>query len=121
MFYDLIYAAVVPLFKELWWGVGEDRIDSLNTFTVDYHHTKDKNLDLHVDDAEITINYCLGEKFTGGDLVFEGVRCLAHQDLHSENNYVETKPFRYKNVPGRALIHLGKHLHRAEDIESGER
>lgn len=35
-------------------------------------------LGFHVDDSEVTLNACLGEKFSGGKLYFKGVRCDKH-------------------------------------------
>ena len=75
IFTKLIDHVIQPIAMELWWGIGEDSLSAHNTFTVDYHQTRDKKLELHIDDSEITINYCLGQEFTGGDLVFEGMRC----------------------------------------------
>lgn len=34
---------------------------------------------------------------------------------------LEKHQFIYKNVPGRALIHMGQHLHLAEEHKSGTR
>lgn len=41
-------------------------------FVVEYGTDKDKKLDWHVDESEVTLNVCLGKRFTGGDLVFSG-------------------------------------------------
>ena len=60
-------------------GVGEDTLDHHNTFTTAYSDTQDKSLTLHVDDSEITVNYCLGiPGFQGCLLEFNGVRCRIH-------------------------------------------
>ena len=57
---EMVQRVVIPLAKKLWSGVGEDTLHMHNAFTVDYHKTKDKNLELHVDDSEVTVNICLG-------------------------------------------------------------
>lgn len=38
----------------------------------------------HGDDSEVTLNVCLGEQFTGGELFFHGVHCNKHLDVESE-------------------------------------
>ena len=37
----------------------------------------------HVDDAEVTLNVCLGKQFSGGELFFRGMRCDKH--VHTES------------------------------------
>lgn len=66
---------------KLWKGMGEDSLDQHHGFTVEYAMDKDKKLDMHVDDSEITVNYCLGTKFTGGNVKFFGVRCNTHMNV----------------------------------------
>jgi hypothetical protein len=73
-------------------------------FIVDYEIGKDKKLDFHVDDSEVTINVCLGESFEGGSLYFGGIRCDAHQQS-------PIPPKDHVNVPhsvGTALLHAGE-------------
>jgi hypothetical protein len=45
-------------------------------FVVEYGADKDKKLDWHVDDSDVTLNVCLGKEFVGGDLVFSGTLLL---------------------------------------------
>ena len=46
-----------------------------HAFTVRYAPTQDKKLDKHVDNADITLNVCLGrEGFKGGHLLFQGCK-----------------------------------------------
>lgn len=87
-------------------------IDQHYSFIVEYEEKKDTNLDFHVDDSEMTINTCLGLKFTGGGIYFNG---LEGQKV-SENDYEE-----YDHVVGRSIIHDGKHRHGALELESGHR
>jgi len=54
-------------------------LDHHHGFVVEYALNKDKKLDFHVDDSEVTINLCLGKEFTGGELYFGGIRCGKHQ------------------------------------------
>jgi hypothetical protein len=93
-------------------------LDHHHGFVVAYEMGKDVNLDMHVDDADITLNICLGKQFTKGDLLFAGVRCHHHQRttfaLPGEQVFVEHKV-------GQACLHVGRHRHAATGIDSGER
>ena len=75
MLNSIMINVVSPIAKKLFWDIGEDSLDHHHGMTVEYGEGKDKKLSLHVDDAEITINYCLGTAFTGGKVRFLGVRC----------------------------------------------
>lgn len=67
---------ISPISKQLWWDMGQDSLDHHHAFTVEYAANKDKKLDLHRDDSEVTVNYCLGTDFKGGVVRFQGMRCL---------------------------------------------
>ena len=60
MIQEFIQNVVKPLARCLWSGIGEDGLDSHHAFTVEYGDGKDRKLDKHYDDAEVTINYCMG-------------------------------------------------------------
>ena len=60
MLQQMIQIIIQPLSMKLWKGIGEDQLDEHHGFTVEYGMDKDKKLDMHVDDSEITVNYCLG-------------------------------------------------------------
>jgi hypothetical protein len=49
-------------------------LDSHHGFIVEYELGKDSKLDFHVDEADVTLNLCLGKEFKGGDLYFAGIR-----------------------------------------------
>lgn len=67
----------------------------------------------HTDDSEVTLNICLGkEGFEGGDLIIRGLRNTDGENAESA---------RIRPVPGRAVIHLGQHLHEVAPVLSGER
>lgn len=66
----------------------------------------------HTDDAEVTLNLCLGREFSGGDLVFRGLRNSASEG--SEEAIVRPRP-------GRAVLHLGQHLHEVTTVTGGQR
>ena len=64
----------------------------------------------HTDDAEVTLNICLGDKFDGGDLFFWGLRGQGNNLLGE-----------YEPEVGRAVIHSGRHLHEVTPITTGNR
>jgi hypothetical protein len=87
---------------------------------------RERKLQLHVDDSLITVNVCLGRPgFTGSDLFFVGaqpstVPGVARAQRRLPKGAAEAE-VRGAPVPGRALIHFGRHPHRTTPIESGER
>mmetsp|Transcript_20713 Transcript_20713/g.33395 ORF Transcript_20713/g.33395 Transcript_20713/m.33395 type:complete len:168 (-) Transcript_20713:25-528(-) len=93
-------------------------LTSHRAFTVDYERGKDTELREHYDDAEITLNVCLGtEDFKGGDLIFfDGVRGFKAKEESSVKKYL-----RIKHKIGNAVIHLGSGIHRALHITGGRR
>ena len=103
----------------MWSGIGEDSLDHNIPFTVDYSENKDQKLSPHVDDSEITVNYCLtvSDDIKGNKLSFKGVKCRQHLATSSkEKDFSEieieaSEVHEYENVAGRAVMHLGHHLH----------
>ncbi|KAH8065388.1 hypothetical protein JL720_12805 [Aureococcus anophagefferens] len=72
----------------------------------------------HTDDAEVTLNVCLGAQFAGGRLKFHGLRTPATvhpMDLPREDELA------YAHELGRAVLHRGAHFHEVEDVTSGAR
>jgi hypothetical protein len=67
---------------------------------------------MHHDASEATLNVCLGRDFTGAGLRICGQFGSAK---HRRLQYV------HKHRRGHALLHLGRHRHGADDIETGER
>ncbi|RWS14885.1 2-oxoglutarate and iron-dependent oxygenase domain-containing protein 2-like isoform X1 [Dinothrombium tinctorium] len=91
------------------WG-GKD-LDSQKAFTVHYKEGQDLELATHFDNSEITLNICVGNVFTGGELFF-----LNNRDCYDVNSII-----RFIHDIGRGVLHLGNQLHGAMPIESGER
>ena len=52
-------------------------MDSYKAFTVKYKIGEDLNLGYHFDNAEVTLNVCLGKKFAGGNLYFGDMKQVA--------------------------------------------
>jgi predicted 2-oxoglutarate/Fe(II)-dependent dioxygenase YbiX len=60
------------------------------------------------------MNIGLGCEFEGGELAFHGVRGTQAEGERDDS-------FRYTPTLGRALIHLGRHLHEVLPVTSGDR
>ena len=78
IFQLLINEIITPISKKLWHGVGEDSLDCHNSFTTAYSENQDTELEAHIDDSEISVNYCLENHAGGGNVIFKGVRCRPH-------------------------------------------
>lgn len=83
-------------------------LNSHHSFLVRYQIGEDVKLKKHRDDSELTMNICLGKKFSGGSLKF-------FDSSHSKEG------LSFEHQKGKSLIHLGKHYHKANRIESGTR
>lgn len=94
-----------------------DQLDEHHGFAVEYSLDKDRQLDFHVDDSEVTLNICLGVEFEGGELYFGGIRCPVHQ----QNPPKPDEAFLVGHEVGSALLHLGRHRHAATPIKAGRR
>ncbi|XP_057446978.1 2-oxoglutarate and iron-dependent oxygenase domain-containing protein CP2 isoform X1 [Lotus japonicus] len=106
-----------PLSKVLFAEVGGATLDSHHGFVVEYGNDRDVDLGFHVDDSEVTLNVCLGKEFSGGELFFRGTRCEKHVNTGTQSE----EYFDYSHVPGRAVLHRGRHRHGARATTSGHR
>ena len=107
---------ICPLAELIFPGPGS-ALNAHRAFTVEYEKGKDEELSTHYDDAEVTLNVCLGKDFKGGDLIIYGRKRTAQHRLESKAPHAVRVP----HVPGRAVLHLGSAMHRAEPIVSGTR
>jgi hypothetical protein len=114
---QLMEQYILPFSARLYPDVGGDSLDSHHGFIVEYKVGKDTSLDFHVDASDVTLNVCLGKKFTGGTLYFRGIRCSHCQ----ETPWQPEEEFEIEHAPGQAILHRGKHRHGANPIISGER
>ncbi len=113
----LVVDGLRPFAAQVFAEVGGAALDDHHAFVVEYAPGKDTALDFHVDDAEVTLNLSLGEDFDGGDLYFRGRRCWQHvQTSCSTSDEVDIA-----HVPGRAILHAGKHRHGARIVRRGRR
>ena len=130
---DILERCMAPMCQALY-GSKEDA--AMVTSALDHHHSfvvryraKDssaatiqknddddgtRGLDMHHDASEATLNICLGrDNFTSGGLRF----CGRFEDA---NHRTSTQTV-VSHEKGRAILHLGRHRHGADDIDSGER
>ena len=124
-FFDEVVQMLLPITSLLFSKEGGDTLDDHHAFTVEYEHGGDTCLGFHVDDAEVTLNICLGEEFEGGDVYFRGQRCAAHVNTAPISD-VQINPFLnecfdYKNIPGLGILHAGKNRHGVKPIDDGHR
>ncbi|XP_057477889.1 LOW QUALITY PROTEIN: 2-oxoglutarate and iron-dependent oxygenase domain-containing protein CP2-like [Actinidia eriantha] len=106
-----------PLSKAFFPEVGGSTLDTHHGFVVEYGMDRDVDLGFHVDDSEVTLNVCLGKQFSGGELFFRGIRCEKHVNTETQSEEI----FDYSHVPGRAILHRGRHRHGARATTSGHR
>ncbi|KAK6134234.1 hypothetical protein DH2020_032039 [Rehmannia glutinosa] len=106
-----------PLSKVFFAEVGGSTLDAHHGFVLEYGMDRDVDLGFHVDDSEVTLNVCLGKQFSGGELFFRGVRCEKHVNTETQSEEI----FDYSHVPGRAVLHRGRHRHGARATTSGNR
>lgn len=109
--------ALRPLAGRLFPAHGGATVDHHHAFVVRYAEGEDLDLGFHADDAEVTLNLCLGDGFLGGDLYFEGERCAGHRQSPSS----PAERFPWAHQPGVALLHAGANRHGARPLRAGER
>ena len=67
---------LMPLARLLYPDLVGGGLDSHRAFVVKYAMKEDLDLSYHFDNAEVTLNICLGANFTGGDLYFGPMRTV---------------------------------------------
>lgn len=87
-------------------------LDHHHSFMVSYGVDKDRHLDMHTDDSEVTLNVNLIDDFTGSSLTFCGLFGTVGRRKHQIS---------YAHKRGRAVIHAGLHTHGAAPLKSGTR
>ncbi len=116
---DLLDAApgLRLLLEERFADVGGKAIDAHHSYFVDYGRGGDEDLGFHVDDSEVTLNLCLGETFSGAELVMMGRRC----DRHRQTAVMAHEELEISHEPGTLVVHAGRHRHRVDPIRRGRR
>ncbi len=92
-------------------------LGSLHAFAVHYAEDRDLDLDLHVDQSDLTLNLCLDGWFEGGNLELSGARCMDHLDHEAGAEEL----VRVEHAPGQAIVHRGSVRHRVRPLETGRR
>ena len=106
-----------PLLLEHFAGFAAASLDHHHSYLVQYGRELDEDLGFHVDDSEVTLNLCLGESFSGAELVMLGARC----DRHRQTPVEAGEELEIHHEPGMLVIHSGCHRHRVEPIRRGKR
>ncbi|KAM7280228.1 hypothetical protein ACFE04_007362 [Oxalis oulophora] len=116
MLKTLLDGCISPIATVFYLEVGGATLDSHHGFAVEYGEGNDSELGLHVDDSEITLDVCLGQQFSGGDLYFSGTRCDQHVNTPRLS---EDITFEYAHVPGHAVLYRGRSRHVVRATTSG--
>ena len=116
--HSLVQSIVGPLTRRLFSDeIFATSLDAQHTFCVEYKAEElgdgDRNLDMHHDAAEVTLNVCLGRG------VFEASGLQFCGRFGARNHRGDQ--LRLKHKVGQAVMHLGRHRHGADDIAKGER
>jgi hypothetical protein len=114
MFDALLAQYILPLASRLYPAFGGATLDHHHTFVVQYAPDKDRRLDMHTDDSDVTVNIALSpvSGFQGGDLDICGLSGTQEHRLFRS---------RIAHLQGHAILHLGLQRHGALDVVSGER
>ncbi len=114
---SIVERVIEPFAKQAYPEVAACGLDAHHAFIVEYSPDTDDHLSWHVDDAEVTLNLCLGKVFSGGDLLFRGRRCAWHRD----SAWSDDEVVQLAHEPGTAIIHAGANRHEALPVVSGFR
>lgn len=109
--------ALRALLADRFRAFGGDALDGHYSYLVDYGRSGDEDLGFHVDDSEVTLNLCLGETFSGSELVMLGRRC----DQHRQTPVQAGETVEILHEPGALVVHAGRHRHRVDPIRTGRR
>ena len=114
---ELVTRWLRPLAAELYPDLGGATLDEHHAYLVDYHARGDLDLAQHVDNAEVTLNLCLGGDFEGSELRFFGMRCPRHW----QTSHAPDEEFAVPHEPGVAIVHAGSHRHEVDPLIRGRR
>jgi hypothetical protein len=119
---NLLFQLVVrpisrQLYQETEMGGAHGDLDWRHGFITAYSadpdtHKPRERLVPHTDDAEVTLNVCIGDVFIGGNLIIRGLRGTGR----AGQVVGEYTPER-----GRALLHAGRQFHEVTQVTSGDR
>ncbi|XP_005091813.1 2-oxoglutarate and iron-dependent oxygenase domain-containing protein 2 isoform X2 [Aplysia californica] len=112
----LIQKYLLPICASLFPSWGGGTIDSFKAFSVKYEMGNDLQLATHYDNAEVTININLGDKYEGGNLQFG--RIFGDEEEY-EGKGEESYTCDHKK--GHGILHCGRRMHSALPITQGMR
>lgn len=101
-----------PVASVLYPDCGGRCLDSHKAFVVKYDMNEDLDLSYHYDNAEVTLNVCLGKVFTEGGLYFGDMKQVPVSEAECRE---------VTHRLGEGLLHRGQHMHGALPISSGQR
>ncbi|KAG5613387.1 hypothetical protein H5410_024668 [Solanum commersonii] len=101
MLQNLMDSFISPISKVFFTQVGGSTLDE-HECVVEYHTDGENELVVQVDDTELTLNVCLGQRFSGGELCFQGVYCEKHVDTPTRPESDSIKYYEILGVPNSA-------------------
>ena len=120
---DVFQKVVIPLSKQVFDKHTSD-LDFQHSYFVGYAPNECPTRNLirnalipHSDDSEITLNVCLSDGYTGGELNFHG----AVSKDEFPTGVAPKVEYTYKHRLGRCVLHLGKQIHSVSSVTQGER
>ncbi|XP_028396863.1 2-oxoglutarate and iron-dependent oxygenase domain-containing protein 2-like isoform X4 [Dendronephthya gigantea] len=108
----LLHQYIKPLSGLMFPKNGGRSLDSYKAFTVKYKMGDDLSLGYHYDNAEVTLNVCMGKNFTEGNLYFGDMK---------EVPVFQSECIEMEHRQGYGILHRGGQMHGALPIHSGER
>lgn len=114
---DALRERLAPHLARVYPDIGGATLDHHHSYLVEYGGELDEELGFHVDDSEVTLNLCLGESFSGAELVLLGRRC----DRHVQSAVLPGETIEFDHEPGVCVVHAGRHRHRVDPILRGVR
>ena len=96
---------------------GGATLDSHRAFIVSYGSEADLDLDLHYDNAEVTVNISLDDQFQDGELYIGRM----HSDLQSMPHSSAPEYCSCQHKLGYGLFHRGQQMHGALPLSAGVR
>ena len=113
---ELVETVFKPIISACFLNGESAKFPFTNAYLVDIFPGS-KEIGLHTDSSDFTVNICLGGEFEGSEQYFQGRRCKKHLNTwhRPEEHYEHT------HQPGFALIHRGSHRSGVYSIRKGRR
>ena len=98
----MLACEAAPLARCSFAHVGGDALDHHHGFTVEHSAERDRDLPLHIDDAEVTLNVCLGERCEGGGCACSAAAASTLRRRPSTTT--KTRPSSTRRAPSGAVL-----------------